>query len=140
MKTNLSPSLEDYLEAILQLETKNKVARVKEIAEFLSVQMPSVTGALKSLKSKGLIDYEKNSYITLSPKGLEIAQSIQNKHSILTRFLSETLLLPQEIAEDQACKIEHIISSETSLRIKKLSEFLKTEHSREQIEKLLGRV
>jgi len=137
MKKDLSPSLEDYLEAILQLETKNKVARVKEIAEALNVQMPSVSGALKTLKSKGLIIYEKNSYIVLSAKGLEIARSVQNKHSILTGFLEEILLLPKSIAEDQACKIEHIISRETSIRIQRLGEVLKKSHTPEDLKNLL---
>ncbi len=53
--------MEDYLETILLLERANKVARVKEIAERMSVQMPSVTAALKALKTRGLVEYEKNS-------------------------------------------------------------------------------
>ena len=57
----LSTSLEDYLEAIIRLEKANRVARVKDIAGALNVQMPSVTGALKTLRDKGYVDYERNS-------------------------------------------------------------------------------
>ena len=78
IKTKLTPSLEDYLEAILNLESQYRVARVKDIAKTLEVQMPSVTGAVKNLKEKGLVNYEKNSFISLTDKGMEIAKSIQS--------------------------------------------------------------
>lgn len=120
----LTPSLEDYLEAILQLEEINRVARVKDIAEKLSVQMPSVTGALKNLKSKGMIEYEKNSFINLTEEGKKIAEVVLRKHQILVRFLEEGLLLSTEKAEEEACRIEHSIDQETSLRIKNLSLYL----------------
>ena len=74
-KEELSASIEDYLEAIGHLEKQNRVARVKDIAERLNVQMPSVTGALKVLRGKGLVNYERNSYITLTEDGLKVADS-----------------------------------------------------------------
>ena len=120
----LTPSLEDYLEAILQLEKKNRVARVKDIADKLSVQMPSVTGALKNLKSKGMIEYEKNSFINLTPKGSKIARSVLNKHEILVDFLEQSLFLPAEQAQEEACKIEHSINQDTATRIKNLTAYL----------------
>jgi DtxR family Mn-dependent transcriptional regulator len=120
----LTPSLEDYLEAILLLERKNRVARVKEIADNLQVQMPSVTGALKNLKKKGLINYEKNSYISLTEKGLSVATAIENKHEIILSFLGKILNLPPEEAKEQACKIEHVITSETAKRLKNCTTFL----------------
>jgi DtxR family Mn-dependent transcriptional regulator len=130
MKTNtedLSRSLEDYLEAIYRLEKKNRVARVKDIADALDVQMPSVTGAIKNLKSKNLVNYEKNSFISLSEKGLAIAESVLNRHSALKDFLQEVLLMPAKTAEDQACKMEHAIDPETALRFRSCTRFLKDE-------------
>lgn len=126
MKKNdkLTTSLEDYLEAILFLEEKNRVARVKDIAEYLSVQMPSVTGALKTLKNKDLVEYERNSFINLSKEGLKIARSIRKKHDILKKFLNKTLLLDEETADEEACKIEHAIDKSTANRIKNLTEFI----------------
>ena len=120
----LTPSLENYLEAILYLEKKNKVARVKDIANMLDVQMPSVTGALKTLKSKGLIQYEKNSYINLTERGTSIARSVQNRHSIIANFLERTLGLSPDDAEQQACQMEHIISMDTARRIENLSMYI----------------
>lgn len=125
----LTPSLEDYLEAILLLERKNRVARVKEIADNLQVQMPSVTGALKNLKKKGLINYEKNSYISLTEKGLSVATAIENKHEIILSFLEKILHLPPEEAKEQACKIEHVITSETAKRLKNCTNFLEQNFS-----------
>ncbi len=123
-KVKLTPSLEDYLEAILQLEEKNRVARVKDIAEKLSVQMPSVTGALKNLKAKGMIEYEKNSFINLTETGKERAEIVLKKHQILVQFMEEVLLLDSEKAEEEACRIEHSIDQTTAKRIKNLSRHL----------------
>jgi len=124
---NLSPSLEDYLETILVLERKNRVARVKDIAESLSVQMPSVTGALKNLKAKGLIEYEKNSFINLTANGVDIAVKILEKHDILSAFLEKILFLSEEKASEEACKIEHSIDTDTALRIKNLTRVITSE-------------
>ena len=123
-KVKLTPSLEDYLETILLLERKNRVARVKDIAEQLQVQMPSVTGALKTLRNKELINYEKNSYISLTEKGLSVATAIENRHDIILAFLEKILLLPSDEASDQACKIEHVITTETAQRLKNCTRYL----------------
>ena len=121
---SLSHSLEDYLEAILILETKNRVARVRDIAAHLDVQMPSVTGAVKNLRDKGLVNYEKNSFISLTASGKQAAEEIFNKHSVLASFLENVLLLSHEKAVDQACMIEHVIDSETSDRLRRCTAFL----------------
>jgi len=123
----LTPSLEDYLEAIYQLEKKNRVARVKDIAELLNVQMPSVTGAVKNLKTKSLVNYEKNSFISLTDKGLVIAKSVQRRHSVLQSFLEEILLLSPKDARDQACRMEHSIKPETAQRFLNCLQFVKDE-------------
>lgn len=122
---SLSHSLEDYLEAILILETKNRVARVRDIAAHLDVQMPSVTGAVKSLKAKGLVDYEKNSFICLTDEGKKTAEEIFNKHSVLVEFLENVLLLSHDKAVAQACNIEHVIDSETAARFSNCSAYIK---------------
>ncbi|MFP4364999.1 MAG: metal-dependent transcriptional regulator [Spirochaetia bacterium] len=117
----LTPSLEDYLEAILFLEKKNRVARVKDIAERLEVQMPSVSGAVKTLKNRGMVNYEKNSFISLTEKGMSIAKSVQKKHSILTAFFREVLLYSDSTAQDFACAVEHVIDSDAAERIRNLT-------------------
>ncbi|MBI9109450.1 MAG: metal-dependent transcriptional regulator [Spirochaetales bacterium] len=125
MKNNkkLSSSQEDYLEAILLLEKEKRVARVKDIANMLDVQMPSVTGALKNLRSHGLISYEKNSYITLTIEGEKIAECILSRHKAILGFFN-VLGLEGKWVEEQACSIEHSINLETSQRLKKLTEWI----------------
>ncbi len=93
MKENigLSESLEDYLEVILKLEQAQKVARAKDIAEKMNVQRGSVTGALKNLKEKKLINYEPYSFITLTPKGKKLAREITRRHAVLKDFLFNVL-------------------------------------------------
>ncbi|MDH3955606.1 MAG: metal-dependent transcriptional regulator, partial [Desulfobacteraceae bacterium] len=92
-KTGLSESLEDYLEIILDLEKSNKVARAKDIAEKMGVLRGSVTGALKNLAQKGLINYEPYSFITLTQKGSAIAKEITRRHNVIKAFLQNVLLL-----------------------------------------------
>jgi DtxR family Mn-dependent transcriptional regulator len=128
-KEELTPSMEDYLETILLLEQKNRVARVKDIAEKLSVQMPSVTGALKSLKSRELVEYEKNSFINLTPKGLKLAKAILQRHEILVDFFSLALGLEGENAEDQACRVEHAIDQSTAERFRNLTQWVQKKNS-----------
>lgn len=123
----LSPSLENYLEAIYRLEKRNQLARVKEIAELLNVSMPSVTGAVRNLRERGLVHYEKHSYINLTKEGLEIARSVQSRHAVLQDFLEKILLLEPELADKEACEIEHAIGSETARRFRNCAQALKTE-------------
>jgi len=120
----LTPSLEDYLETILQLENKNRVARVKDIAASLNVQMPSVSGALKSLKAKGMIDYEKNSYINLTDEGMAIAVKVYKKHKLLVSFFKNVLLLDDEKATEIGCKVEHVIDIDTVLKLENIEKYL----------------
>jgi len=103
-KIGLSESLEDYLEIILALEKTSKVARVKDISEKMGVMRGSVTGALKNLADKGLINYEPYSYITLSRKGAAIAKEITRRHEVIKDFLHNVLLLDTDKAEKNACR------------------------------------
>ena len=83
----LTPSMEDYLESILKMETINNTAKIKDIAKDLSVQMPSVIGALKTLRGKELVIYEKNSNIQLTKQGKIIAISVKERHEAIAFFL-----------------------------------------------------
>ena len=123
----LSPSLEDYLETILRLEKKNRVSRVKDIAESLNVQMPSVTNALKNLKAKGYINYEKNSFIHLTATGMKLAKEIDSRHIIITDFLETILFINNSEAEEAACKIEHSINEVIAERLKNMVDFLSSQ-------------
>jgi len=108
-KMILSESLEDYLETILELEKTNKVARAKDIADKLGVRRGSVTGALKVLGQKKLINYEPYSFITLTTVGKRIAAKIKERHTVLKRFLERVLQVDPITAEATACRMEHAI-------------------------------
>jgi len=116
--------MEDYLETILTLEASHRVARVKDIAESLNVQMPSVTSALKNLKEHGMVNYEKNSYIMLSEKGQKVAESVIQRHFALAGFLQRVLCVPVEQSQETACRIEHVISPEIAERLKNLTSYI----------------
>jgi len=110
MKSNsLSASQEDYLEAIYLLSKETGSARPKAIAEQMNVRAASVTGALRALKKKKLIQYEPYSAVTLTESGREIAILISGKHAALLHFFSQVLGIKEEEAEEFACTMEHSI-------------------------------
>ena len=123
-KAGLSESLEDYLETILLLEQTNKVARVKDIADKLGVLRGSVTGALKALAEKGLINYEPYSFITLTRKGAGIAKEIARRHEVIKDFLQCVLLLPPDRAEENACRMEHAMDKAVIDRLVRFIEYI----------------
>jgi DtxR family Mn-dependent transcriptional regulator len=105
----LSASLEDYLEAILQLERSYRVARVSEIAEQLNVSRPSVTGALKNLGARGLVLHARYGHATLTEEGERIALEVERRHVAIRDFLTGVLAIPEEKAESTACRLEHVL-------------------------------
>ncbi|MEJ2040212.1 MAG: metal-dependent transcriptional regulator, partial [Desulfosarcinaceae bacterium] len=117
MTDQLSESLENYLEAILELEKTHKVARAKDIADKLNLQRGSVTGALKTLAAGGLINYEPYSFITLTPKGRKIAADITFRHQSIRDFLVKVLQIDTDTAEETACRMEHVVDPKTFERL-----------------------
>ena len=109
-------SAEDYLEAMLVLQEEHGYIRSIDIAKKLGVTKPSVSYAVKRLRESGYINMEANGPITLAPAGYKIAKRIYERHKALTAFL-EKLGVDTEQAEEDACKIEHVISHETYVAI-----------------------
>lgn len=125
----LSASLEDYLEAMLMVLLEKKAVRAKDIASRLNVSRPSVTGALQTLASKKYINYAPYDVITLTPEGEELANKVLSKHTILTHFFRDILLVDPTEAEETACKMEHTVSEEIVKKIQLLSSYLQEDHS-----------
>ncbi len=117
MTKELTASMEDYLEIIYLLVKKNKLARAKDIATHLGVKKPSVTGALRVLSDKGLVRYTPYGYIDLTAEGEKQASKIFRRHEILRNFFENVLQIKSELAEEDACKIEHSISDATLERL-----------------------
>lgn len=122
MDAKLSQSLEDYLEMIHMLREEGKVARVKDIADALSVKMPSVTKAVVELKKMGLVTQEPYAGVELTEAGQAVAAAVLNRHMLLKNFL-ERLGVSEESADKDACCMEHILSAET---LERIEEFMGT--------------
>lgn len=112
----IQQSAEDYLETMLILEEKYGYIRSIDIAKHLGVTKPSVSYAVKRLKESGYINMESNGPITLAPPGRKIATRVYERHKALKTFL-ELLGVDPEQAEEDACKIEHVISHDTYVAI-----------------------
>jgi DtxR family transcriptional regulator, Mn-dependent transcriptional regulator len=115
----LTPSIEDYLEAIYVLDRADKGVRSVDVADKLHVAKPSVNRALKSLVESGLIEQQRYSVIYLTDQGKEQARKILHRHTIIKSFLMNILGLDDLRADEEACKIEHVVSEDT---IKRLSD------------------
>ena len=108
----IGKSAEDYLESMLILKEKNGYIRSVDISDFLGVTKPSVSAAMKHLREDGYIEMNRSGFITITEKGLEIADKIYDRHKKLTDFFV-ALGVSYDVAESDACKIEHDISDET---------------------------
>lgn len=111
-------SMEDYLETILILQKKNGRVRSIDIANELEFTKASVSVAMKSLREKALITMAETGYITLTEDGLKRAEMVLERHTLLSEWLIR-LGVSEEVAKEDACKIEHDISEETFNILKK---------------------
>ena len=119
-----SASMEDYLEAIGKLAEGRKAVRVKQLSERLGVKMPSVTSALKKLSEQELVEHERYGHIKLTAEGRKLARDVIGRHEALTRFIGQALGIDGKTADEDACKIEHVISRLTIERLAKFVEFM----------------
>jgi len=119
-----SASMEDYLEAIANLSKEERAVRVNQLSQRLKVRMPSVTSALKKLSERGLVIHEKYGYIELTPEGDKVAADVIHRHKTLSRFFAQALDVDHKTAEEDACKIEHVISPLSLERVIKFIEFI----------------
>jgi len=113
---------QEYIEVIFALEKENKVARVTDIAQRRGVTKSSVSLVLNHLKEKKLIDRKQYGYISLTLTGRQLAETLQKRHQTIKQFLMAILGLDQDIAEQDACQIEHVISQQT---LNSIDRFLK---------------
>ena len=114
----LQESGEMYLETILILSQRMENVRAINIGEEMGYSKPSVSRALKILKENSYINVDKNGYITLSKTGQEIAEKIYERHQVLSEILIKLGIDP-EIAIEDACRMEHVISDTSFEAIKK---------------------
>ena len=123
-KKAITMAMEDYLEAIYELGLEKKVVRVRDIAARLDVKMPTVTSMLKNLSQRELVDYEKYEYVELTPKGKAVGVEMHRRHQTLRRFLTDILKINQQTADEEACKLEHALSTATLDRLISFMSFI----------------
>ncbi|HIX64923.1 MAG TPA: metal-dependent transcriptional regulator [Candidatus Anaerotruncus excrementipullorum] len=110
-------SAEDYLEAILAIKEEKGLVRSVDVAQRLGVSKPSVSRAMGLLRENGYITMGREGWLELTPAGYEIADRIYERHRILSRWLA-SLGVPEEVAAQDACRMEHDISAITFQRLK----------------------
>jgi DtxR family Mn-dependent transcriptional regulator len=118
----LSSSMQDYLEAILDLETEGGNVRVTDVANRLNIAKASVNQTIAKFKEMDLVRQQSYGPLELTETGRELAEKIRQNHDMLRHFLTEVLGVDPEVAEKDACQMEHSVSA---LTMEKLTEFLK---------------
>jgi DtxR family Mn-dependent transcriptional regulator len=111
-------SAENYLETILILSRKSPNVRSIDIVNELEYTKPSVSVAMKNLREKGCIEMDPDGYITLTDRGRDIAESVYERHTLISEWFV-MLGVHEKVALEDACRIEHVISSESFEAIKK---------------------
>jgi DtxR family transcriptional regulator, Mn-dependent transcriptional regulator len=113
-----SKAIEDYLEALLMLEEKKALLDISSVASLLKVSMPAASQMAAELKALGYIEKEPYGDIVLTAEGRRIANTVYHRHKVLCRYLV-SIGVSAEVAEEDCCRIEHVISEETFHAIEK---------------------
>ena len=113
----IQESAENYLETILILQLRNGTVRSIDIATELEFSKPSVSIAMRNLRENQFIQVDEHGFISLLPTGLEIAERMLERHHVLTKWLM-SIGVAENIATEDACRIEHVLSTESFEAIK----------------------
>ena len=116
MSDGFHPPLEEYLEAIHELEEEGTAVIQARLAERLGHSAPSVSEMIRRLKGEGYLSV-RNRAVTLTPKGRKLAESVVRKHRLAERLLTDVIGLPWHKAHVEACRWEHVISDEVEERL-----------------------
>ena len=116
-RQKLHASGEDYLEAILMLQKKKGMVRSVDLARHMGFSKPSISHAVSVLRNGGFLTVDEDGFLHLTDIGREVAEKIYERHRFFTSSLIELGVDP-EIAEADACRIEHVISEESYLKLK----------------------
>ena len=128
-----SSSIEDYLEAIIVLDREGGgPVRVTDLSERLGVSKPSVSAAVRRLAEIGWVMHERYGGVELTPQGRTRAAEIAARHDLLHRFLTLVLGVDEATAQEDACRLEHVLSDDTIRRLGLFVEFLVGGHADSQ--------
>ena len=115
---NHNESIEDYLERILIISEEKPVVRSVDLANELGFSKPSISVAVKNMKAKNYITVSEEGYITLTSEGRALAEKVYDRHKFFRKWL-KGLGVDEKTAEEDACRIEHVITEETFEAIRK---------------------
>jgi DtxR family Mn-dependent transcriptional regulator len=124
----VSHSMAHYLQTVAQLKAEKGHARVGDIAEHLGVSKSGVTSMLRSLEKRGLVRHERYGCVELTDEGSGFASRTESSRRVLSMFLSEILGVPEDVATEDACMIEHLVSPEVSVELLRLTTFIRSKH------------
>lgn len=117
----IQESGEMYLETILILSQKSPYVRSVDVGEYMGFSKPSVSHAMGLLRTGGYVSMDENGYLSLTESGAELAEKIYERHRILTKLLT-MLGVSEQVASEDACKMEHVISDESFAALKRYTE------------------
>jgi DtxR family Mn-dependent transcriptional regulator len=120
----LSESLEDYLEAIYHIVAAKQAARATDIGRRMKVKGSSVTGALKCLAERGLVNYAPYDIVTLTAEGTAAARKVAHRHEVLQDFFTSVLAVDDDLASAAACGMEHHVGRDVLERLGCLAQFI----------------
>ncbi len=120
----ISPSQEQYVEAIAELLTRDKVCSVSDIAAQVQVSRPAVSRAVRELSEQELVTHKSYGYVDLTEKGRLMADKLTIRHEALYTFLKDTLHFEEDWADQEACRLEHQVDDNFVERLQVLSHFI----------------
>lgn len=127
LQRRTSPSMEQYIETIAHLLTKDKVCSVSDIAEIAQVSRPAASRAVRDLAAKQLVEHRAYGYVDLTAQGQSLADRLTARHHALRQFLHEVMGYDTETADAEACRLEHQLDDDLAGRMGALLAFLESE-------------
>jgi len=121
----MSPSLEQYVEAIADLLTRDKVCSISDIAAQVQVSRPAASRAVRELSEQNLVQHKSYGYVDLTEHGQKIADKLTERHESLYHFMTDVLGLDDDWADQEACRLEHQVDDEFLDKMNVLSAFFK---------------
>lgn len=131
----LTASQENYLETIFNLSQEGKV-RVRDIADTAGVKLPSVTRAMNRLVEVGLVKHESYGVVEITKAGTQAGQAVIRRDKCLNHFLIDVLKLPKRIAEEEACRLEHVLGHDVLVRLEVLVEHAQQKNAKRWLQNL----
>ncbi len=125
----VSHSMAHYLQAVAALKAEKGHAKVGDIAEQLGVSKSGVTSMLRTLHGRGYVDHERYGAVELTDTGREMASRTESNRKVLSMFLSEILAVPEDVASEDACMIEHLVSPQVMIELLRLTSFMRSDHA-----------